>query len=310
MRRRLRLPGQSDPSTRPRPAPSGGQNEIPYRRALRLAGNHIVRLPAIMGILNVTPDSFADGGCYLEPARAAEHAIEMAEAGATLIDIGGESTRPGALEVAAQEELRRVLPVLKALRARLKCPLSVDTRKASVAEAALGEGASLINDVSGLQFDPAMAATVARFKAGLVIMHMRGTPATMARMARYRDVVTEVKSSLSRQAALALDAGVARSRIIIDPGIGFAKKPSHNIRLLAALAMLAELGYPVMVGVSRKSFVRAISGGQDEELVLGTAAAVAVAVFNRAAIVRVHDVGAMVPVVKMAAALADGRARR
>lgn len=261
-----------------------------------------------MGILNVTPDSFSDGGRYMDPARALAHAAEMVEAGAALVDVGGESTRPGAPEVPAQEELRRILPVIKALRAKLGCPISVDTRKASVAEAALSEGAALINDVSGLQFDPAMARTVARFGAGLVIMHMRGTPATMTRLARYHDLIGEVKTYLARQAARAVEAGVVRSRIIIDPGIGFAKKASHNSRLLAALPMLGELGYPVMVGVSRKSFVRTISGVGPEELLMGTAAAVAVAVFNDAAIVRVHDVGAIVPVIKMAAALAEERA--
>jgi dihydropteroate synthase len=307
MRRELCLQHFSGSLSRSRYAPLSDQNEAACPHTLRLAGNRVVSFPAIMGILNVTPDSFSDGGRYLDPARAVDHAMEMVEAGAALVDIGGESTRPGALEVEAREELRRILPVLKALASKLKCPLSVDTRKASVAEAVLNEGASLINDVSGLQFDPTMASTVARFDAGLVIMHMRGTPATMVRLARYRDVIAEVKSALSHQITRALEAGVARSRIIVDPGIGFAKKPSHNIRLIAALSALGELGYPVMVGVSRKSFVKSISGARPEELVLGSAAAVAVSIFNHAAIVRVHDVGAMLPVVKMAAALAKGR---
>jgi dihydropteroate synthase len=303
----LRLLCQSGSPIHLRRASVSGHKKNAHPRMMRLRGNLTVHFPAIMGILNITPDSFSDGGRYLDPARAVDHALEMVDAGAALVDIGGESTRPGALEVPAQEELRRVLPVLRALRPRLQCPISVDTRKASVAEAALSEGASLINDVSGLQFDPAMAGTVARFGAALIVMHMRGTPQTMARMARYRDVVNEVKSALERQVACALEAGVSRSRIIIDPGIGFAKKASHNIKLLAALHKLTELNYPVMVGVSRKSFVKQISGTNSDELTLGSAAAVAVAVFNRAAIVRVHDVRAMVPVVKMAAALAGGR---
>ncbi len=289
-------------------SPHGPRRQQP--RLLYLKGRTVIRLPAVMGILNVTPDSFSDGGRYLDPSKAVDHAIKMEAEGASIIDIGGESTRPGAAEVPADEELRRILPVIRALQPKLGCPISVDTRKASVAEAVLAEGASIINDVSGLSFDPAMARTVARFDAGLVIMHMRGTPATMARMARYRDLIGEVKNALAHASERALEAGVKRSRIILDPGIGFAKTLGHNLKLLVALPSIVELGYPVLVGVSRKSFVRTLSGASPEQLLMGSAAAAAIAIFNGASIVRVHDVAPTVATIKMAAALAKAATRR
>jgi dihydropteroate synthase len=247
-------------------------------QALRLANGATLTFPAVMGVLNVTPDSFSDGGQFLDPDLAVERALEMAREGADVIDIGGESTRPGALEVPAEEESERVLAVLRKLKPMIECPISVDTRKAIVAERALAAGAAIINDVSAMTFDPEMAAVVARYRAAAVLMHMRGTPATMQRMARYHDVVKEVCSYLLGRARAAQSAGIAKSRIILDPGIGFAKKRSHNLILLAGLSRLCRLGYPVLVGVSRKHFIRQIAGERQEQLLLGTAAAVSVAI--------------------------------
>lgn len=256
-----------------------------------------------MGVLNVTPDSFSDGGRYLDPARAAARALEMAHQGARIIDIGGESTRPGAKEVPVEVECERVLPVLRKLTGRLDRPISIDTRKAIVAERALDAGAAIVNDVSAMTFDPGMAAVIARYRAAVVLMHMRGTPATMQRMARYGDVVREVSRYLAQRARAAQAAGIAQSRIILDPGIGFAKKTSHNLKLLAELSRLRRLGYPLLVGVSRKNFVRQIAGADQEELIFGTAAAVCAAIIAGAAIVRVHDPGPIGAAVRVAAAI-------
>ncbi len=274
-----------------------------FRRGLRLSDGTVIRFPAVMGILNVTPDSFSDGGRYVDPGHAVEHAIEMVRAGAHIIDIGGESTRPGADEVSSEDELSRVLPVIRALRGRVNRPISIDTRKASVARAALDEGATIVNDVSAMEFDPAMAKTVADARAAVILMHMRGTPATMMRLTRYRDVVSEVRAYLAGRARAATAAGIAQSRIILDPGIGFAKTETHNLQLISALPRLCELGYPVLVGVSRKRFVGGVAGESDTNLLFGTAAAVALAIAAGAAIVRVHDPGPMAAVVRMTAAL-------
>jgi len=273
------------------------------RRGLRLRDGVTVRYPAIMGVLNVTPDSFSDGGRFLDPDLAVEHALRMARDGAQIIDVGGESTRPGAAEVPAEDECRRVIPVIRRLARRLDCPISIDTRKAMVAEHALAAGAAIVNDVSALMFDPGLRAVVARHRATVVLMHMRGTPATMQRMTRYRDVVGEVATYLAQRAAAARAGGIAGSRIILDPGIGFAKKTSHILLLMGALPRLCRLGYPVLVGVSRKSFVRQIAGAGDEQLLLGTAAAVALAIAAGASIVRVHDPGPIAAAVRMAAAI-------
>lgn len=262
-----------------------------------------------MGVLNVTPDSFSDGNRYLDPDRAIERAQQMAREGAHIIDIGGESTRPGAPEVPAEVECGRVIPVIRRLRSRLGCPISVDTRKAIVAQQALEEGAAIVNDVSALTFDCAMTEVIARHRAAVVLMHMRGTPATMTALARYHDVVEEVGAYLVERARAARAGGIARSRIILDPGIGFAKKTSHNLKLIAAMPRLRCLGYPILVGVSRKNFVRQIAGGGQEQLLFGTAAAVAVAVAAGASIVRVHDPGPIAAAVRMAAAIgAEGGA--
>jgi dihydropteroate synthase len=272
---------------------------------MRLKDGRVIRFPAVMGVLNITPDSFSDGGRFLDPDRAVDHALAMEAAGATIIDIGGESTRPGASPVSVEEELDRVLPVIEALDGRLKSPISIDTRKAVVACAALDEGAAIVNDVSGLTFDPAMAQAVANAGAALIIMHMRGAPATMNRFARYRDVVAEVRAFLELQTGLALSAGVRRSRIIIDPGLGFAKNAGHNLELMGGLSELGALGYPILVGASRKRFVRAIAGGSENDLSFGSAAVNALAIAAGASIIRVHDPGPAVAVVKMAVAIAQ-----
>ena len=274
-------------------------------RSLRLKDGRVIRFPAVMGILNVTPDSFSDGGLYMDLDRAVEHALAMEAAGAAIIDIGGESTRPvGASVVAVEAEMERVLPVIEALRGKLKAPLSIDTRRAVVAGAALDEGAAIINDISALRHDPAMVALAAETGCAIVVMHMRGGPTDHVRCARYRNVVEEVGVFLGRQAQAAVAAGVARSRIIVDPGLGFAKNGRHNLELMGGLSRICALGYPVLVGASRKRFVRAIAGGSESDLLLGTAAANALAIAAGASIIRVHDVGPAVAVVKMVLAIA------
>ena len=261
-----------------------------------------------MGVLNVTPDSFSDGGRYLDADRAVEHALEMEAAGADIIDVGGESSRPvGAVEVPVEVELARVTPVLERLGEQLKVPISIDTRRAEVARVALDAGAAIINDISALQHDPAMASLAARTKCAVVLMHMRGGATDHIKFARYRDVVREVIEYLEARARFAEKSAVARSRIIVDPGLGFAKSAQHNLKLLAAMPKLCALGYPLLCGASRKTFVARISGAGEQQLEVGTAAANAIAIAAGASIVRVHDVGAGVAAVRMAAAIA-GRA--
>jgi dihydropteroate synthase len=287
---------------------STGSHPLPT--SLKLRDGRVIEFPAVMGVLNVTPDSFSDGGRYLDPDRALEHALAMESAGADVIDIGGESTRPvGAREIPLEVELERLAPVLAKLEARLRVPFSIDTRRAAVARLALDSGASIINDVTALEHDPEMAPLASRTKCAVVLMHMRGGPADHIKFARYRDVVGEVSRYLAQRAQFALDAGIARSRIVLDPGLGFAKNAEHNLKLLAALPSLCALGYPVLVGASRKTFVARIAGDGERELEFGTAAVNAVAIVNGASIVRVHDPGAAASVVRMAAALA-GRDRR
>jgi len=261
-----------------------------------------------MGVLNVTPDSFSDGGRYFDPHRAAEHALEMEAAGAAIIDIGGESTRPhGAHEVPAEVEIERIAPVLKRLGGRLRVPISIDTRKAAVARIALDAGAAIVNDVSALEADPAMAALVALRKCAVVLMHMRGGPADHMEFAHYRDVVREVEAFLAARARDAIRAGVAPSRVILDPGLGFAKQPRHSLALLSALPRLCALGYPILVGASRKGFVRVTAGADPAAVESATAAANALAIAAGVAIVRVHDVGLAVAAVKMAAAIKSSK---
>ena len=255
----------------------------------------------VMGILNITPDSFAGRG-PLDPAAALDVALSMEAAGADLIDVGGESTRPGAEPVAADVELGRVLPVLRALQGRLRIPISIDTYKARVARAALDAGAVMVNDVSGLHFDPALAEVAAASGAALILMHTRGRPQTMAAEAVYEDLTAEVVAELRASIAAACAAGVAIEQVIADPGIGFAKRPSHSYGVLAHVAdIAAALDRPLLVGASRKSFLREAVGGRPAaERDWGTAAAVTAAVLAGAHIVRVHAVAEMVQVVRVA----------
>jgi dihydropteroate synthase len=259
--------------------------------------------PLVMGILNVTPDSFGDA-VRLDAARAVDAALAMESAGADIIDVGGESTRPGAAPVDAAEELGRVMPVLRGLGGLLRIPISVDTYKAEVADAAVSEGASIVNDISGLIYDRRMARTVAASGAALVVMHTRGRPADMYAEASYSDVVGEVTSELQQRLTIAADAGIALERIVVDPGIGFAKRPEHSYGLLARLADLsAALQRPLLVGPSRKSFMREALGDRPAiERDWGSAAAVTAAVLGGAHIVRVHAVPEMVQVVRVAEA--------
>jgi dihydropteroate synthase len=255
-----------------------------------------------MGILNVTPDSFAEPGPRLDRAAAVEAGLRMKLAGADLLDVGGESTRPGAKPVSETEECDRIIPVLEGLAGRLGIPISVDTYKAGVARAALTAGAAIVNDISGLRFDPALAHEAARGGAALILMHTRGRPRTMNDEAVYGDVVTDVISELRDSILAATAAGVPRKRIIVDPGIGFAKRPAHSYGVLARLPELAAaLDRPVRAGPSRKSFMQeALGGRQAIERDWGTAAAVTAAVLNGAHIVRVHAVSEMVQVVRVA----------
>lgn len=246
--------------------------------------------PFLMGIVNATPDSFSDGGRFLDPEAAVAHAFRLAEEGADLVDLGGESTRPGAPAVPVEEELRRVVPVVARLRARgFALPISVDTTKAEVARAALAAGADLVNDVQGLA-DPALAAVVAAAGAPAVVMHTRGTPADMAGRAVYGDVVREVATELQAAVARAEAAGVQRDRIILDPGIGFAKTPEHGLELLARLEELRALGFPLLVGPSRKSFIGKVTGAPVGDRLPGTLAAVTACVLAGVEFLRVHDV--------------------
>lgn len=260
----------------------------------------------IMGVLNVTPDSFSDGGKYLDPGRAFDRAREMEEEGADFIDVGGESSRPrghaygqGAEPVPAGEELRRVLPVLERLAGRVAVPLSIDTTKAEVAAAALSAGAALVNDISGFRFDRAMAGTIARAGASAVVMHMQGTPKTMQTDPVYEDLFGEVERELARSVEEGRRAGIGQ--MIVDPGLGFGKRQQDNIDLLRGLSRFHRLGCPVMVGPSRKAFIGALVDLPVEERLEGTLAAVTAAIIAGAHIVRVHDVKQ----VKRAALVAD-----
>jgi len=243
----------------------------------------------IMGILNATPDSFSDGGRFLSPEEAIEHGLEMVTDGADLIDVGGESTRPGSLIVPEDEELRRVIPVIRGLHG--KTLLSIDTTKAAVAEAALEAGADIVNDVSGLRGDPAMAGVVSRSGAGVVIMHMQGNPQTMQQDPRYDDVIAEIGDFFRQAMQRAVECGIDPMSIALDPGIGFGKTPEHNLRLLAGLSAFLEFQRPILIGVSRKSFLGWIAGTQDPEARLSPGVALTSLCRERgAAIFRVHDV--------------------
>jgi dihydropteroate synthase len=259
----------------------------------------------VMGVLNVTPDSFSDGGKYDQPGIAIEHALVLELAGADLLDIGGESTRPGSDAPSASQELDRILPVLEGLRGRLKIPISVDTRRSAVAQLAVQAGAELINDVSGLKNDARIAEVAAKYGVPLILMHMRGEPGTMQHGPFARDVMKDVARGLRESAAKARKAGVAKSQIILDPGIGFGKSYSQNYELLQKLPQLAALGYPLLVGTSRKGFLGATLARDGkpagpEERIWGTAATVTASILGGAHIVRVHDVAEMVQVARVA----------
>jgi dihydropteroate synthase len=262
----------------------------------------------VMGVLNVTPDSFSDGGRYFSVKSAVEAALAMQRAGADMLDIGAESTRPGSYGISAEEEVARLLPVLQALRGRLKIPVSVDTRKASVAELAIGGGAELLNDVSGLKHDPGLAEVAARHGVPLILMHMRGTPATMQKQPFAKDALRDVIGGLRQSVAIARRAGVAKSQIIVDPGIGFGKSYAQNYELIAKLPALAKLGYPLLVGPSRKGFLGATLARHGKpappsQRIWGTAATVTASILNGAHIMRVHDVGEMLQVARVCDAL-------
>lgn len=259
--------------------------------------------PLVMGVVNITPDSFFDGGKYATPDAAIRHALRLVEEGADLLDIGAESTRPGSNPIEEGEERRRLMPVLTAVARAVRVPVSVDTMKSTVARAALEAGAVIVNDVSALQADPAMADVVATTGAGVVLMHMQGTPRTMQEAPVYDDVVGEVAVFFRERMRFCLDRGIEEDQIVLDPGIGFGKLLLHNLTLLGQLETFTSLGRPILVGVSMKSFIGQIVGRPVEERSWGTAAAVAVAVSKGAGILRVHEVTAMKEVVAMAAAI-------
>lgn len=255
----------------------------------------------IMGILNVTPDSFSDGGEFLEPESAVARALEMERAGADILDIGGESTRPGSKPLPADEELSRVLAVLRSLRGKLKIPISIDTQKGEVARAAISAGAEIVNDISALRFDNQLARVVVQSKVGVILMHMRGKPPTMQKGPFARDVMHDATKGLANALRRARQEGIARSQILLDPGIGFGKNYEQNFEILARLPEMARLGYPIVVGTSRKAFIgAALHNAPADERVWGTAATVAASILRGAHIVRVHDVEEMAQVARIA----------
>jgi dihydropteroate synthase len=278
-------------------SPRRFQVPLPGGRALDLGARTLV-----MGIINVTPDSFSDGGVLLDPGRAVDAGLRMVAEGADLLDVGGESTRPGADALEAVEERRRVLPVVEGLVKRAGVPVSIDTYKAAIADAALSSGASIVNDISGLRYEPELAAAVARHGAALILMHTRGRSSDMYRQASYHDVVDEVLDELRESVAFATRGGVPAAQILIDPGLGFAKQPAHSYDALARLDELAGLGRPIVVGPSRKTFLAKPLGGDVPPAAREwpTAAAVTAAVLGGAHVVRVHAVAEMVQVVRVA----------
>jgi dihydropteroate synthase len=254
----------------------------------------------VMGVLNITPDSFSDGGDFLDTQKAAEHGMEMAEDGAAIIDIGAESTRPGSKAVTAEEQVKRILPVIEKLVAKIKIPISIDSKDYKVAKTALDTGAAIINDITALS-DEKMAKLAAERKVPVILMHMQNNPATMQIKPKYNDVVSEVLDYLLKRAEAAQRAGIEKEKIFIDPGIGFGKTPEHNIAILRNIDVFVNSGYRVLVGTSRKNFIGTLTGKKiPKERIFGTAATVSIAVEADVSIVRVHDVAAMVDVVKVA----------
>lgn len=257
----------------------------------------------VVGVLNVTPDSFSDGGQNFEPAVAIDRALEMESEGANIIEVGGESTRPGSTRLSADDELSRVLPVLSGLAGRLRVPIAIDTYKSEVAEAALAAGANIVNDVSALRFDPAIADLAAREGAALVLMHMRGEPATMQKMEPSPDIFAEIEAGIATAILEAESRGVIRTQIIIDPGIGFGKTLEQNLSIINHLDRFESFGLPLMIGTSRKSFIGRLTGRPEGERTNGTVASVAAAILRGAHIVRVHDVKQMVEVARITDAI-------
>ena len=263
---------------------------------------HLGKKTQIMGILNVTPDSFSDGGLYCSQQKAVERGLQMVDEGADIIDIGGESTRPGAASVSAAIELKRVLPVIESLVKQVKIPVSIDTTKAKVAKLALASGAEIVNDISALHGDKKMAKTISDEGAAVILMHMRGNPRNMQKgNLVYNNLMGEVTDYLEKSSEKALKAGIEKDCLVIDPGIGFGKTPEDNYKIIKNLSQLKELGMPVMIGTSRKSFIGKATGGEPEQRLEGTAATIAAAIMNGCHIVRVHDVAAM----KKVAAVTD-----
>jgi dihydropteroate synthase len=263
-----------------------------------------------MGILNVTPDSFSDGGLFTSAPAAVAHALEMVEEGAAIIDVGGESTRPGSEPVTLDEELRRVIPVLESLAGQVRVPRSVDTMKAEVARRALAAGASLVNDVSALRHDPEMVEVVAQSGSAVCLMHMLGEPKTMQDQPHYGDVVSEVVAFLERRLEWATSRGVREEQVLLDPGIGFGKTREHNLLLLKHLERLVALGRPVVLGTSRKRFLGEVLGSGPEERVAGTAATTALGVLAGVAVIRAHDVRANAEALRVAVAVGGAGERR
>lgn len=257
----------------------------------------------VMGILNVTPDSFSDGGKYAEPDRAYARALELEEMGADIIDIGAESTRPGSARISEETEVHRMVPVLKRLRGALSIPISIDTYKAGIAERALDLGAEIINDPTGLTFEPALAKVALKYDAGLILNHMRGTPETWAKLGSMKDPTGTVLAELDACAHRALRAGCAKTRLMLDPGLGFGKRKEENTEILARLPALAKLDYPILVGPSRKQFLQQ---NTETETVFASAAAVTAAILGGAHVVRVHDVREMSAAVRVADAVMRG----
>jgi len=256
-----------------------------------------------MGILNLTPDSFSADGIYEDVGRALEQAERKVEEGADIIDIGGESSRPGALPVGLEEEIGRVVPVVEKLAKKIKIPISIDTRKSEVALRALDSGASIINDITGLSSDDNMLAVASRYNAGVIIMHIKGRPQTMQQNPIYDDLITEIKEKLLQLVKRAEAGGVKKENIIIDPGIGFGKTFEHNLEILNNLSRFKELEKPILIGPSRKSFIGNILGVEPKERLFGTAAAAAVGIKNGADIIRVHDVKEIAQVIKVSDAI-------
>jgi dihydropteroate synthase len=289
-------------------APASLVDSVPRPRrcaALRLqCGRHLLDLdaPVVMGILNVTPDSFSDGGRFVGLPEALAQAERMAGEGAAIIDVGGESTRPGAAPVEVEEELRRVIPVIERLAASLAIPVSVDTRKPEVMRAAIAAGASMINDVAALG-EPGAIAAVADSDVAVCLMHMQGEPRTMQMAPRYGDVLAEVRGFLRERVVRCVEAGIARSRLVVDPGFGFGKTLAHNLELLRRLREIAADGVPVLAGVSRKSLIAALAGRENADRLAGSLALATIAAQNGARIVRAHDVGPTVDALRIVMAI-------